>query len=281
MQARWVIKLEKAVERRELLPMPLTHSVHPWEESGLAEIYSGGDHTRYSNSVNNSRIVLCESSQGEKKPPSIHALARRLVLMNTSVWHLDGTHATNGWAGRSFPAVFMPLWHLVQKLRKNRCIPHLLALYPAGEREGERGILSSDGELGLRDREMKLRQSPGDRSEAGRCCREHSPSRLQTYSVPKSLCWLQPPHAGLGTRSTASSRAQQCHPCMTCSWQPHVRLYLDPRPFLPISWAFPHTHFYPSGFSERSEQSSLFENKPSFEIPLLLSLNFSLWMTWH
>lgn len=130
--------------------------------------------------------MLYESSQGKKKTPSVHALARRLVLLNTSVWqcHLDGTHATNSWAECSFPAVFRPLWHLVQRLRKNRCILLLLALCPVGEREGERGVLSSDGEIGPRDRDRKMRQSSVKKPEAGRCCREHSHSRLQTDSCP-------------------------------------------------------------------------------------------------
>lgn len=80
---------------QELHPMPLTHSAHPWEESCLAEIYFGGDHTHFSNPVNNSRIVLCESTQGGKKNSCPHSCPgmetgpnEHICLTVPSWWHI-------------------------------------------------------------------------------------------------------------------------------------------------------------------------------------------------
>lgn len=176
----------------------------------------------------------------------------RLVLMNTSIWqcHLDGTHATDGWAGLSLPAVYAPRRHLAQKLggRTDVSLAHSLnALLVPKEREGERGILSRDGELGLRDGVGgRQGQNPGDKSEAGRCCRARSPARLQTNTRPPlPPCRRQPPQAGLGARSADNPRhlgATPAHPApqQTLSW-----LSMGPIPFFPISQPPSCVHFYP------------------------------------
>lgn len=70
--------------------MPVTRSAHPGEgseSSSLTGIHSGGNHEHFSNPVNNSKICLCKSSWGKKKKKatSIHALAMKLILMNTSI----------------------------------------------------------------------------------------------------------------------------------------------------------------------------------------------------
>lgn len=158
-QARWVIKLEKAVERQEWLPMPLTHSAHPWEESERfsRDFLWRQRYTLFQPCKWLQDLSVWELLEEKKNAPRIHALTMRLVLMNTSIWQcrLDGTHATDGWAGLSLPAVYTPRWHLAQKLRGRTDISlvhSLNALLVPKEREGERGILSMGGELGLRDR---------------------------------------------------------------------------------------------------------------------------------